>query len=73
MFRVVLKNVGSDMVNRDFTVDTTDINVAVVRASVVCDSILGGGEGIVFSVVGVEIYIMKDELCAGSVEITKLS
>lgn len=79
-FKVALKNVGRNMVNKDFTVSSGNIEVAVAEAFLKCQSILGEGREFIFSqvyelylrkVVSKEIRIMIGNVCAGSLTITK--
>ena len=73
MFKVVLKNVGSDMVNKEFVVHCRDINVVSHQAFKACKDILGYGSGVLFKVVGEEILITRDDITVGSLSITKLN
>lgn len=72
MFRVVLKNVGKDMVNKDFVVDTTNVSEVTCKAFSACIEILGTAERLMFELIGVEINIMVCNTIVGSLTITKL-
>jgi len=72
MFRVVLKNVGKDMVNREFIAGSSDINEVVMGAFEVCGGILGYDSSLHFEGAGDEMNIMLHKTCVGSLTITKL-
>lgn len=72
MYRIALKNVGKDMVNRDKIVAASDINVATVSAYRMVSLILGDDVPFHFSVVGDEIAVVSDNITVGSLTITKL-
>lgn len=73
MYRIVLKNVGKDMLNKDFTVDAGNITGATVKAFKACEGILGLDEWFHFSVVGDELFIIRCGVTVGSLSITKLN
>lgn len=72
MYRIVLKNVGYDMVNKEFTSNAISMNGAVVDAFTECRTVLGFDKKLSFSVVGEEISITIKGNCVGSLTITKL-
>lgn len=73
MYRIVLKNMGKGMVNRDFVVETNNTNIAVARAFEECRKVLGDIRGLVFKVFGDEINVNVYNVCVGSLTITRLS
>jgi len=72
MYRIVLKNVGKDMVNKDRIVAVFDINSATVLAYDMVKSVLEYGKSFHFSVVGDDILVIVDDITVGSLTMTKL-
>lgn len=72
MFKIVLKNVGKDMVNKDFTTKSNNMNEAVVVAFAAVRDILGLDKTFIFAVVEREIHIKAHGVTVGSLTITKV-
>ena len=73
MFKVTLKNVGRDMVNRDFVVHSNDMNEVVAKTFKACGDILGRYNEFRFKVEDEEINIVVHTIVVGSVTITKFN